>query len=131
MSLTGFLARRYGCERVSLGFSKNTGVRLLAMSDSVLVPPRSELSRQLSGAMAEALTCNRPLHRPAQEQLGISAHVALAEAEKDSAILTLILEHAGAALPHLRWNPKTEALADAETQNSSPNLPATWDRCWR
>lgn len=122
MSLTGFLARRYGCERVSLGFGKNTGVRLLAMSDSVLVPPRSELSRQLSGAMTEALAQNRSLHWPAPEQSTVPAHVALAEAEKDSAILTLILEHAGAAFAALTLESQNEALADAETQKQLTEL---------
>jgi len=122
MSLTGYLTHRYGCERVSLGFSRGTGVRLLALSDSTLIPPRSELSRQLAGVMAEALSKNQPLRWPAEEQQNIPAHLALAEAEHDTRILTFILQDAGKAFAALTFESQNEALADGTTQKQITEL---------
>lgn len=116
MSLTGSLAHRYRCERVTLGLRKSTGVRLLAMSDSSLVPPRSALSRQLAGAMAEALSHNQTLFWTAPNGQETPAHRELAETENNTRILTLCLQNAGEAFAALTFESQNTALADSATQ---------------
>jgi len=122
MALTGYLAHRYGCERVSLGFRRGSGIRLLALSDSTQVPARSALSRQLTRVMAEALSRNQSLRWPAEEQQGNPAHLALAEAEDNTRILTFILQNAGESFAALTFESQNEALADSATQKQIAEL---------
>jgi hypothetical protein len=58
------LATRLACERVSLGFVHQGQVRLHAMSHSAHFGPRTNLTRALEAAMAEALDQGTPVTYP-------------------------------------------------------------------
>ena len=122
MALTCYLAHHYGCERVSLGLRKGTGVRLLALSDSTQIPARSGLSRHLAAAMSEALAENQSLDWPAREQRSIPAHLALAEAEQNTRILTFVLRNAGEAFAALTFESQNSALTDNAVQKQIDEL---------
>ena len=89
IALCGYLAHRCGYERVALGLKRQRGYQLLALSDSAQIPARSELARLLRSAMQEAETRAPLLHWPADGDP--PAHHALAETERDSAVVTLLL----------------------------------------
>ncbi len=122
ISLTGYLAHRYGCERVSLGLRKGNSVRLLTMSDSAQIPSRSELSRQLSAAMTEALSQSRPFSWPSDTQETMPAHSVLAEAEQDTCILTFPLQDAGNDFAALTFEFQNQTLNDSNWRKQLAGL---------
>ncbi|HEY8066884.1 MAG TPA: efflux RND transporter periplasmic adaptor subunit [Methylosinus sp.] len=84
------LASLQRCERVSLGFAQDTGVRVAAISHSAHFGKDLNLVRLLNGAMNEAIDQHAVILYPprAEESHIVRAHGELAEAHGCGAILT-------------------------------------------
>jgi multidrug resistance efflux pump/putative methionine-R-sulfoxide reductase with GAF domain len=65
------LARRVGCERVSLGFPHRQTMRVLAVSRSASADNRTALLRAIGAAMDEAVDQDATLTFPAHEAAGV------------------------------------------------------------
>ncbi|OAI27824.1 hypothetical protein A1351_12610 [Methylosinus sp. R-45379] len=84
------LASLYACERVSVGFAQESGVRVVAISHSAHFGKDLNLVRLLNGAMNEAVDQHAIVLYPPHpdESTIVRAHAELAEAHGCAAILT-------------------------------------------
>jgi RND family efflux transporter MFP subunit len=64
MGVATELAARLGCERVSIGVSRRSQMRLEALSNTAKFDPRSGLVRDLEAAMDEAADQDAPVSQP-------------------------------------------------------------------
>ncbi|MCP5418718.1 MAG: HlyD family efflux transporter periplasmic adaptor subunit [Chromatiaceae bacterium] len=122
MALTGYLAHSYACERVSLGWTSGSGIRVMAISDSSSIVPRSVLARQLRAAMMESMAQQRVVHWPTETPEQIPAHLSLARTEHDSQIMTLTLEDNGRSIAVLTFEAHNQILASAAKQQQIVTL---------
>ena len=106
------LAIRFGCDQVSLGFRRGSATRVVAISHSAIVEPRSSETGRLSAAMDEAMDQRailrfpptdedtmQPLARHAQEQIaapGGAAVLTIPLLRGDDIIGALLLERPAA-----------------------------------
>ncbi|NND36140.1 MAG: HlyD family efflux transporter periplasmic adaptor subunit, partial [Gammaproteobacteria bacterium] len=86
------LARRVGCERVSLGFLRRQASRVLAVSRSASADNRTALLRAIGGAMDEAVDQDTTLVFPPADATDIrvvDAHAQLSDAYCSGSICTV------------------------------------------
>ena len=90
MAFATELAAASNCERVSIGFLKGRFVRLQAVSNSVMVGEKMNLTRSIERVMDEALTQHReiayPLHR--DEGLIYREHEALSRQQSMASLMS-------------------------------------------
>jgi biotin carboxyl carrier protein len=79
LATASLLAWRLGFERVSIAVTRDAGMRLVAVSDTPDLAPRSSLSHALEAAMEETAGQNLPVVQRSDEGGGLQAHRALAE----------------------------------------------------
>jgi multidrug efflux pump subunit AcrA (membrane-fusion protein) len=88
------LATRFGCERVSIGFSRRLRSSVVAISHTAQFGKSMSLVRMLAEAMDEAIDQHSPvLHPPPETEdwMVTRAHAALAAAHGSGAVLTIPL----------------------------------------
>jgi RND family efflux transporter MFP subunit len=110
------LARRFDCERVSLGFTRRGRVHLEALSHSAQVKGETNLLRAISAAMEEAIDQNASVAEPAIAGLPPAAsreHAALA-ACGEANVLTVPLIAAGKAVAALTLEGRRDRTFAAE-----------------
>jgi biotin carboxyl carrier protein len=112
--LTSELARRTGCERVSLGFERRGRIRVEALSHHAQLDPRSALARALAEAMHEACDQDAVIQLPAPR--GAAAHVTRAHGQlaRDHgavSICTIPLAWRGRAVGALTFERREATLA--------------------
>jgi multidrug resistance efflux pump len=111
------IARRFDCERVSLGFLERGRARVAALSHSAEVKGKTNLLRAVADAMEEAIDQNRAVASPAVPGLTGAAdreHAALA-AQSEAAVLTVPLAVAGQAVGAVTLERRRDRPFDTET----------------
>ncbi len=90
-ALCNDLAGRLGLSRASLGVMAGHRMRLVAMSHSAVIDRRSNLARDLAGAMAEATEQDRAIGWSRDDGPSATAHAALARRHGAQHLLTVPL----------------------------------------
>ncbi len=127
------MARRLGCERVSLGFSKRQSNRVLAMSRSASADDRMALLRAIGSAMDEATDQDCTLIYPQNNQRSaqiLEAHASLSGSYGSGSICTIPIGHDGRLIGAMtfehreatRFDPATKALCEATVALVGPIL---------
>lgn len=132
-ALASELARRFGCDPVSIGFRRGGRCRVLAISNAAAFADRMSLVRDVGTAMDEAVDQGSIIvfpPRPEWEYRVTRAHEDLAGAHRAGGLLTVPLRHDGAAIgaitlerPQGRpFEPATVELVDAVATIVGPVL---------
>lgn len=87
------LAARLHCDRVSIGFEASGSIEVKAISNTAKFDRKTNLVRRISDAMDEVLDLDTDIVYPVigDDELGLIAHVDLAEESKDVAICSVPL----------------------------------------
>jgi biotin carboxyl carrier protein len=127
------LARRFGCDPVSIGFRRGGHCRVQALSHAAWFAERQNVIRDVGAAMDEAIDQKAIIVHPARpgwDYRVMRAHEDLAAAHRTGGILTLPLRHAGEAFGAItlerpagqEFDPATVELLDAVATVVGPVL---------
>lgn len=90
LAVANDVARRLGCERVSIGFDRGGECRVVAISHTAMFDAKSVLARRIADAMDETLDLGTVFVHPApgDDALTGASHAALAREAGDAAIIS-------------------------------------------
>ena len=128
------LARRLGCERVSVGFARRQSTRVLAVSRSASADNRMALLRAIGAAMDEAVDQDVTLVWPNPNQRNahvLEAHAQLAGTYGSASLCTVPISHDGKLIGAMsfehgdanRFDAGTIALCEAVVALVGPMRP--------
>lgn len=112
------LARRLGCERVSVGFLRRQSTRVLAVSRSASADNRMALLRAIGAAMDEAVDQDVTLLWPNPSQRNahvLESHAQLSGTYGSGAICTVPISHEGGLIGALCFEHRDAGRFDAPT----------------
>jgi RND family efflux transporter MFP subunit len=124
LAIASLLAWRLGFERVSIAVSRDVGVRLVAVSDTPDLAPRSALARTLERAMEETAGQGRPVAQRSDESGGLQAHRALAERTGARLVVSVPLPQGDRVCGVLLGERHRTAVIDAATLRACKGVAA-------
>jgi multidrug resistance efflux pump len=117
-ALVAELARRVGCERVSLGFLRRKRARVLAMSSSASADSRMALLRAIGAAMDEAVDQDSSLVYPPRHEGSaqiFDAHENLLATYSCGSICTVPIAHDGQLIAAMTFEHQSPDYFDSST----------------
>ena len=124
MVVVNELARKWACERVSLGFEHEGLVKVEVISNTANFDPRANLSRLIAEAMDEVLDAAEPLCHPAHgdEALIATGQTALADESGAVGVLSVPLVNEGRNIGVLTLERNSGAAFDASERHTGKVL---------